>query len=305
MDAGLVTALSGALAQSKQVERIANNLANADTAGFKSDELIFEAELQGKHHRDLSLPDIPDRIPTSSELLSKAGNENKVALYGSDYTDLRPGSLKTTGNPRDLAIDGNGFFEVAAPDGLRLTRSGNMAIDAQGRLVTRDGFLVLGPGQASADPKARAISIGTSRVNIDQQGNIYGSAELGVAQLGSISLVQVQDPKLLVKKGQGLFEAPESALLRAGAARTAAAAPAAAGNANQNSVGAETANSKNPLGATQIPPRVIQGMLEASNVNPVKEMSKMVEAQRLYEQNAKLMQTFGNLQMSASEIGKF
>jgi flagellar basal-body rod protein FlgF len=294
MDAGLVTALSGALAQSKQVERIANNIANADTAGFKADELVFEAELQGQHHREMSLPEIPERVPTSSEIFSKAGDEHRVALYGTEFTDLRAGNIKRTGNALDIAIEGNGFLEVAHPNGVRLTRAGNLTLDAQGRLATRDGFLVLGPGQAQGDPAARAINLGTSNVTIDAQGNIYGGADLGGAQLGSLGLVQVADPSQLKKSGQGLFEAPEAALLRPGAP-AALRLPAQAGGAN----------TKNPLGSTQVPPRIHQGMIEGSNVNPVKEMSRMIEAQRLYEQNAKLMQTFGNIQASGSELGKF
>jgi flagellar basal body rod protein FlgG len=124
-----------------------------------------------------------------------------------------------------------------------------------------------------------------------------------------LSLVQIKDPSQIKKSGHSLIEVPESAIVRGTAPQGGAPTPAAAGTQTAATSGA--ANSKNKSGDNfrssllKHPPRVFQGVLESSNVNPVQEMSKMIQAQRLYEQNAKMMQTFGNLQSSVSEIGKF
>jgi flagellar basal-body rod protein FlgF len=299
MDPGLVSSLSGALAQSKRVEIIANNLANADTPAFKADNLIFEEALQGVQSQD-NRADIPERSFTESELLTRAGDERRVVLYGSEYTDLRAGGFKQTSNPLDVAIEGNGFLEVASPQGVRLTRAGNLALDAQGRLVTRDGFLVLGAGTAGQDPNTRALTIGTNQINIDQEGNIYGAASQGSPNLGRLSLVTVENPTALKKVGGGLFESPPEAFAKAPDRGPASVSPVIA-----DALGARKPAPANPLGSTKVAARVHQGMLEGSNVNPINEMTALIEAQRLFDQNTKLMQVHGDIQSRASEIGKF
>ncbi|NCN27021.1 flagellar hook-basal body protein [bacterium] len=293
MDAGLVTTLSGALAQSKQVEKIANNIANADTAGYKADELMFEEALQGAHHSDLRA-DIPERAFTTGELMSRAGDEKSVVLYGSEFTDMRAGAYKQTGNSLDFAIQGNGFFEVGTSDGVMLTRAGNFVVNGEGQLVTHEGHLVLGPGAAGADPTARAINVGSSKFNVDTEGNIYAGLDRGGVLLGQFSLVQVQDSSKLQKAGSGYFKALEGAVVPQGGA----GAPA-------RGVAVNPEEKPNVLGSTATMPVVHQGMLEASNVNAVKEMTKLIEAQRLFEQNTKLMQGFGELSAQASELGRF
>jgi flagellar basal-body rod protein FlgF len=292
MDPGLVSSLSGALAQSRRIDVVANNIANSDTPGFKGNDLVFEETLQGAHRKD-ERSDIPERPYTESELLSRAGDERRAVLYGAEFTDLREGAFRRTGQPLDIAIEGNGFLEILTPEGIRLTRAGNLSLDAGGRLITKDGFLVLGSGAAGADPAMRAITVGNEQFVLDQQGNIFGDASRGGAQVGSLSIVQVGNPAALKKIGRNLFEAPpEAALVSASAA---ARAPAQQ----------QTEMKPNPLGSTSRPPKVHQGLLESSNVNPIVEMTKMIEAQRLFEQNTKLMQTFGDMTSKGSEIGRF
>ena len=285
MDAGLVTSLSGALATSKQVELIANNLANADTPGFKSDDLTFEESLTDAIAQD-TRSDIPQRTPKDSELFSRAGDEVRPVLYGSQFVDFREGSMKQTGNPLDLAIKGNGFLEVATPSGVRLTRAGNLSVDSTGRLTTRDGFLVLGPGQNTANPETRAINVGSSNIIVDREGNIYRQEKGGNLLVGTLSLVSVENPKGLKKEGNNLFEATADAL------------------AKRKPASAETPKT-NPLGSTLNPPEVIQGMVEGSNVNPIAEMTKLIDAHRSFDQNTKIMQTMGNISQTVNEIGKF
>ncbi len=300
MDAGLVSSLSGALAQSKRIENIANNLANADSPGFKSKELVFEEALIAAHQED-DRTDIPLRPFKESELLSRRGDENKIVLYGNEFVRLRQGDLKQTQNPLDLAIEGNGFFEVQSPDGIRLTRAGNLSIDAQGRLITGDGFLVLsarpqgqnGPGPK---PEIRAIQLPPGKIHVDYEGNIYSNNELGSQQIGKLSLIQIDDVSTLKPDGRNLLSFDEASVAKPIDPNRAPAAVGAAPAAPTRS---------NPLGTSLIAPKVHQGMLELSNVNPVREMSEMIQAHRVYDQNLKLMQSFGDLNQRLSEVGKF
>lgn len=328
MDAGLVTSMSGALAQSKRVEVIANNLANADTPGFKADDLAFEESLMGTHQPDMR-SDVPEEPFKDSELFSRSGDERRPVLYGGEFTQMRAGGFRQTGNPLDIAIEGNGFLEVSTPQGIRLTRAGNLALDPQGRLVTRDGFLVLGPGEAAKAPTAtasltptttpeavpgvpsaaeaaaaaRAISVGSGHINIDSEGNIY-LRDRARTLVGRLGVVQVENPGALKKVGANLFEASPEAFVRPPEAGAAQRAPAAEGAAAP-AVAASVPTKPNPLGSTLVVPRIHQGMLETSNVSPVTEMTKMIEAHRLFDQNTKLMQMHGDLTGRLSEIGKF
>lgn len=296
MDPGIVSSLSGALAQSRRVDVIANNIANADTPGFKGDDLIFEEALQGVQNDDVRT-DAPERGFKDSELLSRAGDEKRVVLYGGEFTDLRAGQPKATGNPLDVAIEGNGFLEVLTPDGVRLTRAGNLALDQGGRLVTRDGFLVLGAGAAGTDPTQRALTVGNSQINIDIEGNIYSSPDKGGAQVGKLSLVKVENPSALKKSGNNLFEAPQEAFVSPAGGNRAPASVTGVTGADQPK--------PNPLGSTLVAPKVRQGMLEGSNVNAVQAMTTLIEAHRLFDQNSKLMQTQGDTAQKISEVGRF
>lgn len=303
VDAGLVSSLSGTLAQAKRVEKIANNLANADTVGFKADHLIFEEALQGAHIPD-ERSDLPERPYTDTELLSRAGDERRVALFGAEFTDLRAGQFRATQNPLDIAIEGNGFLEVLTPDGIRLTRAGSLTLDAAGRLVNRDGFLILGAGAPGANPETRAIVLGSqSLVQIDADGQIYSSQANGGTPLGRLALVQVENPAALKKQAGQLFEALPDAGLRPVGAPVAQAPAAAAGERAP----ASTADfvRPNPLGPANVPPKIHQGMVEGSNVNPLSEMTSLIEAQRLFDQNTKLMQVHGDTSSRVSEVGRF
>jgi flagellar basal-body rod protein FlgG len=235
-------------------------------------------------------------------------------LYGSDFTNLKAGPMRQTANPLDFAIEGNGFFEVLTPGGIRLTRAGNLSLDTEGRLVTRDGFLILGPSpagiqtEASSDPaqlqaqaQARAIRVGTQKIQVDIEGNIYRIQD-GVQQnLGRLSVVQVENPASLKPVGGNLFEAGPDAFLKAQEA-TREPAGLATTEANAERV---TLIKVNPLGPTHVPAKIHQGMLEASNVNPVQQMTRLIEAHRLYDQNLKVMQSVGDMNSKISEVGKF
>jgi flagellar basal-body rod protein FlgG len=313
MDSGLVTSLSGAMAQSRRIETIANNIANAETPAFKERDLVFEETLEAAHQRD-DRTDIEAGPLSKSELLARPNIEKRPVLYGADFTNLRAGPIRSTGNSFDLAIEGNGFFEVMTPNGVRLTRAGNLSLDAQGQLVTRDGFLVLSPAPAGlvvstnpaqqaggTNPQARAIRVGSGNFQVDIEGNITRIAQEGAREnIGRISVVQVENPAALKHIGQNMFEAGPDAFVKAGAPEAGRDPAALATNAP------EPAEPKlNPLGPTNVAPRIHQGMLEASNVDPVQQMTRMIQAQRLYDQNIKMMQTHGDMSSNLAEIGKF
>ncbi|MEO5666583.1 MAG: flagellar basal-body rod protein FlgF [Bdellovibrionota bacterium] len=311
MDSGLVTSLSGALAQSRRIETIANNIANAETVGFKERDLVFEEALESAHQKD-TRSDVDPGPLSKSELLARPMRENRPVLYGADFTNMKEGGMRSTGNSFDLAIEGNGFFEVLSPKGIRLTRAGNLSLDAQGQLVTRDGFLVLGPKAAgitvSTDPaqqnggsaSSRAIRVGNGNFEVDVEGNISRITAGARENVGKLSVVQVENPKALKLVGQNMFEAAPEAFVKT---------PDAPDMRAPASVDAATSPlpepKENPLGPTNVAPRVHQGMLEGSNVNPVEQMTRMIQAQRLYDQNLKIMQSQGDMTSRLSDLGKF
>ncbi len=299
MESGLVTSLSGALAQSRRIETLANNVANADTAGFKSRDLIFEEMLEDAKAQD-DRSDIAPGPLRKSEILARPATENRPVLHGRDYANLKQGAMRQTSNPFDIAIQGNGFLEVLSPNGIRLTRAGNLSLNDKGQLVNRDGFLILGESQANAaqqDPSKRAITLGRGRLQISQEGDVYRSINGASERVGKLSLVQVENPDALKPVGNTMWEAGEDAFLKY--------PNEAQGRGPASVIPEEVLVRNNPLGPTTVKPEIHQGMLEASNVNPVGQMTKLIEAHRLYEQNLKIMQSVGEMTGRLSEVGKF
>lgn len=316
MDSGLVTSLSGAIAQSRRIETIANNIANAETPAFKERDLVFEEMLESAHQKD-NRNQIEEGPLNKSEILSRPRQESRPVLYGSDFTKMKAGPMRQTGNALDIAIEGNGFLEVLSPAGIRLTRAGNLSLDTEGRLVNRDGFLILGPDprraaggaalvvntdatQPQQDPSQRALRVGSQQIQIDVEGNVYRIEAGAQANVGRLSIVQVENPSALKPIGGNLFEAGQDAFAKP--QENIARGPAAL---EETAVVPDVEIKINPLGPTNIPARVHQGMLESSNVNPVQQMTRLIEAHRLYDQNLKVMQSVGELNSKIAEVGKY
>ncbi len=300
MESGLVTSLSGALAQSRRIETLANNVANTDTPGFKSRDLIFEEMLEDAKAVD-TRTDISPGPLRKSEILARPANENRPVLHGRDFANLKQGAVRQTSNPLDIAIQGNGFMEVLTPNGIRLTRAGNLSLDDKGQLVNADGFLILGESKsanAAQDPSKRALQVGSGRLEISQEGDVYRAVAGGHENVGKLSLVQVENPAALKPEGNSLWEAGQDAFLKY-PNQTAGRDPSSV------VIPEEVLTKANPLGPTNVKPQVHQGMLEASNVNPVGQMTSLIEAHRLFEQNLKIMQSVGEMTGRLSEIGKF
>jgi flagellar basal-body rod protein FlgG len=189
MDA-IYPVLSGALAQEKRLEVITNNLANINTAGFKKDHPLFEA---------IGLPSGPSAGPSGSI----APGPTFESLHRV-FTDLSSGPIRVTGEPLDIAIEGDGFFSVQTPAGVRYTRGGNFTIDAQGQITTHDGFPLLGTGGP--------ITLPPGSVQIDAEGRLsVKGTEVGAQpiEIDTLALYRFSDPSRLRKVGQTLFEAEE------------------------------------------------------------------------------------------------
>ena len=177
MSQGIYIALSGAKLQQRRLELLSNNLANASTTGYKTDNLSatsFEFALD--------------------ESMTDDGN-----VYNGTYaktrqvsTDYSTGHMKNTGAPLNLALDGPGFFVVETPFGERYSRQGSFSLNKDGELVTSDGYNIKGK---------RLSDLGTGDVNIDDEGNVY----LNGLKKGSIKIVEFNDQNFLRKEGHSLF----------------------------------------------------------------------------------------------------
>lgn len=179
MNSGMYPAVSGNLAAMRRLDIISNNLANANTAGFKKDKMSFEGMLAGS----VNPPAVPQNT-TADPILQR---ENV-------YIDYSSGPISQTGNPLDLALDGDGFFAVATPEGTAYTRQGNFRLSADGTLVTSDGYPLQGQGGG-------AIKIQGSHIDIDSKGAVMVDG----TQVGTLSLVDFEKPYKLDKIGGTLF----------------------------------------------------------------------------------------------------
>jgi flagellar basal-body rod protein FlgF len=179
VDSGLYTAYSGLRAQSDALEILANNLANLNTAGFKGDKAFFS--LLNQKLEDLKGQNSVDAAINPQVLVQKALNPAE-------------GSLSLTGRDLDVAITGNGFLVVKAPQGTRYTRNGNLHLDVQGVLATSDGYPVLG---ASGNP----IKLGPGRIQIGTDGGVVLENE----PVDRLKIVTFDNLSTLEKEGSSLF----------------------------------------------------------------------------------------------------
>jgi flagellar basal-body rod protein FlgG len=245
----LNTAASGMIAQQLNLDNIANNLANASTAGFRRRRLQFQDLL----YQNLVMPG----AAATQQTTISAGLQIGLGSRSSASEMIQAqGDFNATGNPLDLAIQGQGFFQVLQPTGeIAYTRSGTFHLDANGALVTADG----NPLQPSITIPSAATSI---TIGTDGTVSVTLPGQQQAQQVGSIQLALFANPGGLNSIGQNLF-----------LATTASGDPVLA-----------TPGGNEGLGTIQ------QGSLEQSNVNVVEEFVQMILAQRAYESNSKVAQ---------------
>lgn len=179
---------SGAVARQRQLEAIANNLANADTSGFKADRVLFRAAL------DSALRS------AEGEALAGAPGHTFAATRGAGM-DFSRGPVERTGAPLDAALEGPGFFAVDTPRGVRYTRAGSFSVDADGQLRTASGHPVLGEGGRLVAGN-RPVEIRPDGTLVDDRGTTRGR----------LRIVEFEEPSRLVKEGDSLFRAPPAAV---------------------------------------------------------------------------------------------
>ncbi|MBF0097628.1 MAG: flagellar basal-body rod protein FlgF [Magnetococcales bacterium] len=201
MDSGLYAAVNGAMRASLRMDVLSNNLANSSTTGFKEDEVTFDSYMTKPGAAQFPLPGDsfmgltgPKYIPFPFS--SPASNAYSMTYPRADGThvDVSQGSINHTGNPLDLAIEGEGYFVLNTPQGRRYTRDGSFAINAQGELVNKDGYPVLGAGGA-------ALIVGNERVEISPDGTIANARSV-VGRLMRVTLPAAS----LEKAGGNLFQ---------------------------------------------------------------------------------------------------
>lgn len=273
--------LSGQVAQQRKVETIANNVANANTVGFKKDQLVFKEHLTALT-KGLDDIDIPRKEFSPADFYHTQGAENAMVAVDGSFTIFEQGQLTPTHNPLDVGLQGDGFIEVLTPTGVRFTRKGNFSLNKDGELVTDQGFQVLSAlnaseealrNPASADsfptPEERILKVPTnSKLTIANDGEILTRD----GAIGKISVVEFKDKHALRKEGNSLYITPdETNIVRTGVKTT-----------------------------------VNQGFLEGSNVNAIQEMSELIKAHRHFESIQKAISAYDSISgKAANDIAKF
>lgn len=229
--------LSQQVALKRQLNTVANNLANMSTAGFKSETLLFEEYI----------------MPVASMENHQTGS--KQLSYVADTglaRDFSTGSMELTDNPLDVAINGEGWFTVQTPEGERYTRDGHFSLNAEGQLVNLSGLPVM------VDGAPLAFGADETDIAITKDGTI--STNQGLK--GKLQIAVFDDERALTKEGDNLFSSTI---------------------------------------APQEPETIslAQGMIEKSNVNPIVQMTKMIEIQRAYERTSNMITKMDEMKQGA------
>jgi len=243
----LTTAATGMLAQQLNIDVISNNLANVNTAGYKK----TRAEFQDLLSQTIKPVGAQTFQGTTQPVGIQVGLGTKTSATVKEFTE---GAFKSTGGKLDMAIEGNGFFQVQMDDGTTAyTRDGSFKIDADGQLTTTDGYIV--------QPQV-SIPIDAEEITVTPDGSISvkvaGSPTQ--TQVGSLTLVKFANTAGISSIGKNLYE------------ETAASGKPIEGQPGQDGFGT-----------------IQQGFIEGSNVQVVEELINLIQAERAFEANSKLI----------------
>src|SRR3954454_20211336 len=187
MENAALVGLSRQIALSRELDVVANNIANINTTGYKSDSSVFHEFL---------MPGV--------RASGGAGRQVSFVHDRATWTDFNQGPVQPTGNPLDVAISGNAFLTVQTPRGERYTRNGALQINNQGQLVTSEGLQVIGEnGPIVFQPNDRDISIGVDGLISVREGNNTTDSQRGKLRLASFA-----EPQKLQKDGASTYMAP-------------------------------------------------------------------------------------------------
>jgi len=256
----LWTSATGMQAQALNLDVISNNLANVNTAGFKKSRAEFQ---------DLLYETIrPAGTPSSQDSEVPAGIQLGHGTQASTVLKIfSQGNMENTQNELDLAIEGDGFFQIALPNGeTAFTRDGAFKLDSDGRMVNSDGFSL--EPEITIPSDALSISVG-----LDGTVSVLQAGETTSSEIGTIELARFVNPAGLISMGKNLFMTSE------------ASGDEMTGTAGEDGLGT-----------------LAQGFLEMSNVSVVDEMVNMITAQRAYESNSKAIQAADEMLQLANNV---
>ena len=256
----LWTSATGMQAQALNLDVISNNLANVNTSGFKKSRAEFQDLLYETLKPAGTSSSQDSQVPTGIQI----GHGTRPSTVLKIFTQ---GNMVNTSNELDLAIEGDGFFQIIRPDGeTAYTRDGAFKLDRDGRIVNSDGF-ALEP-EISIPRDAVSISVG-----IDGTVSVLQAGESAPSEVGTIELARFVNPAGLISTGRNLYTTSE-----------------ASGDETTGTPGVDGLGS------------LAQGFLEMSNVSVVDEMVNMITAQRAYETNSKSIQTADDMLQIANNI---
>jgi len=256
----LFIAKTGLDAQQTQLDVVANNLANVGTTGFKRSRAVFEDLMYQNLRQSGGQTSDQTRMPSGLQL----GTGVRVVATERIHTQ---GNSTKTENPKDVMVNGDGFFQVLMPDGTAAyTRDGSFQTDQNGQLVTASGY----PVQPAITLPQNATSMTIGR---DGTVSVVQAGSTASVQVGQIQLATFLNATGLQSKGENLYVETD-----------------ASGGANQTAPGQNGAGTLN------------QGYVESSNVNVVEELVNMIQTQRAYEINSKVVKTSDEMLARLSQL---
>lgn len=250
MEPGSYAVVGASMLQQRRLEIVANNLAQVNTPGYKADVPVFRIEKTSK---------------TAGQGSALGDDVVQQSAWRFTHINYKQGSFRKTNNPLDLALNGDGFFVLRSPGGLRYSRAGQFGLNRDGVMIANQGWPVLGVD--NGEIRVPNASSQNSGIFINQTGQVYSNGEV----VGQVQIIDFPKPYALEKRGFSSFSTvvPGQATFKP-----------------------ESTD-------------ILQGYIEGSNVNAIAEMVKLIEIGRLYETYQKTIKTFDSIDDRAvNDLGR-